>query len=406
MMERSEYDELGRIIRKVEYDENETITEDIRLEYDVRGKEIAEYTVDASGVPAPHYRWRYDQRGRHVERRVVDSNLKATDQALVEWTYDASSNLVEKVSKDKKGRLTRMSKLDDWGCAIVRWSGYDGRQRAGRYDCINTDKQVVFSADRAQTTSRVPVLVDLRAEPPPWFSYLTADKVREYGFANRRDDLLAYLRRSTEASGDTPPAVISSSVIDAMSRIEMELFVLPWFWNQQSEDDDQYTYNNRPIPVGNDETISQPLIMAQQLTSLKVRPGDKILELKTGAGYQTAVMEAMGATVYTVETELPLVARLRAVLGHMETKRIRVGLAHDCHYGWPEQGPYDGIIATAAFPTVLEDLVDQLKVGARLVAPVGVAQQFLRVYEKQADGTLRQVEEPIPVMYTMIPEPS
>jgi protein-L-isoaspartate(D-aspartate) O-methyltransferase len=145
---------------------------------------------------------------------------------------------------------------------------------------------------------------------------------------------------------------------------------------------------------------------AQQLTGLRVKRGDKILELKTASGYQAAVLEKMGATVYTVETDVELASRIRAMLSHLKTRKVHLGLAYDCYHGWPEKGPFDGIIATAAYPAIPRELVDQLKVGGRLVAPIGVVpDQWLTIYEKQADGTLKRVESRTAVRYTMIPRP-
>lgn len=144
-------------------------------------------------------------------------------------------------------------------------------------------------------------------------------------------------------------------------------------------------YSDSPLPIGLDQTISQPYIVALMTASLDCDPDHRILEVGTGSGYQAAVLAEIVDTVYTVEIIPELARRARAVLDTLGygTVAVRAGDGYD---GWPEAAPFDGIIVTAAAPKVPDPLVEQLRMGGRLVIPVGERLQSLHVYEKRADG--------------------
>ena len=153
-------------------------------------------------------------------------------------------------------------------------------------------------------------------------------------------------------------------------------------------------YKNRPLPIGYGQTISQPYFVALMTDLTRVKPGDAVLEIGTGSGYQAAILAELGATVCTIEIVEPLAreaeTRLRA-LGYAGV-RVRVG---DGYHGWEDCGPFDAIVVTAAASHVPPPLVRQLKPGGRLVIPVGppfLTQQLMLV-EKRADGSVatRQV---------------
>ena len=153
-------------------------------------------------------------------------------------------------------------------------------------------------------------------------------------------------------------------------------------------------YKNRPLPIGYGQTISQPYIVALMTDLTHVKPGETVLEIGTGSGYQAAILAELGATVCTIEIVEPLAreaeARLRA-LGYARV-RVRVG---DGYHGWEDCGPFDSIVVTAAASHVPPPLVRQLKPGGRMVIPVGppfLTQQLMLV-EKRADGSVatRQV---------------
>jgi protein-L-isoaspartate(D-aspartate) O-methyltransferase len=158
-------------------------------------------------------------------------------------------------------------------------------------------------------------------------------------------------------------------------------------------------YENRPLPIGHGQTISQPYIVAIMTELLEPKPDQRMLELGTGSGYQAAVLAQVTGRVYSMEIIPELgeqaAERLRS-LGY-DNVQVRVG---DGYYGWPEQGPFDGIIVTAAGDHVPPPLVEQLKPGGRMVIPVGswyFTQQLLLI-EKTADGTL-ETREILPVAF-------
>jgi protein-L-isoaspartate(D-aspartate) O-methyltransferase len=148
-------------------------------------------------------------------------------------------------------------------------------------------------------------------------------------------------------------------------------------------------YENRPLPIGHHQTISQPYIVAIMTDLLHPRPADRVLEIGTGCGYQAAVLSGLVAKVYSVETVAQLSdeagERLRR-LGYANVE-LRQG---DGYLGWPEHAPYDGIIVTAAAPDLPEALVKQLKPGGRMVIPLGPrgGEQALVLVRKEADGTV------------------
>jgi protein-L-isoaspartate(D-aspartate) O-methyltransferase len=170
-------------------------------------------------------------------------------------------------------------------------------------------------------------------------------------------------------------------VIEAMEKVERHRFV-PAAQRRAA-------YGDAPLPIGHGQTISQPYIVARMTELLGVGPGDKVLEIGTGSGYQAAVLaEVVGPTgsVYTIEIVKPLGEQAREALAEQGYDNIHLRIG-DGYKGWPEQEPFDAIIVTAAPPEVPRPLLDQVKIGGRIVLPVGAVWQDLQVLTKRADGT-------------------
>ena len=184
---------------------------------------------------------------------------------------------------------------------------------------------------------------------------------------------------------------LSEAVEQALRSVPRHQFV--------PENQRELAYRNRPLPIGHGQTISQPLIVALMTDLLELRPGDKVLELGTGSGYQAAVLAELDVAVYSIEIVPPLGERAREVIQRLglDNVQLRIG---DGYQGWPEAAPFDGIIVTAAGDHIPPPLIEQLKPGGRMVIPVGrhfFSQQLLRV-TKQHDGTL-QTESLLPVVF-------
>ncbi len=159
----------------------------------------------------------------------------------------------------------------------------------------------------------------------------------------------------------------------------------------------QWAYEDRPLPIGEQQTISQPYIVALMSELLQVQAGEKILEIGTGSGYQAAILAEMRLKVFTIEIVKSLGLRAQSDLARIGYPDINVKIG-DGYQGWPQEAPFDGIVITAAPPSLPEPLIAQLKVGGRLVVPVGVAQQDLTVYTKRSDGSMHK-ETIIPVRF-------
>ena len=160
------------------------------------------------------------------------------------------------------------------------------------------------------------------------------------------------------------------------------------------------SYQDTPLPIGFDKTISQPFIGALMLDLLDVHPGSRVLEVGTGFGYQAAVMADMGATVFSVEVveEFAEAAKERFGLIGYDID-VRVG---DGSRGWPEHAPFDRILVTAAAEAVPEALVEQLAPGGRIVIPLGGTDiQQLSVVEKDSSGQV-ETREIMPVRFTQL----
>jgi protein-L-isoaspartate(D-aspartate) O-methyltransferase len=148
-------------------------------------------------------------------------------------------------------------------------------------------------------------------------------------------------------------------------------------------------YADRPLPLGWEQTISQPYIVAHMTQLAELRGGERVLEVGTGSGYQAAVLAEIAGQVYSIEIVEPLLRRAAATLRRLAYGNVccRFG---DGGHGWPDTAPFDAILVTAAAKRVPPDLLDQLADGARLVAPVGRRDQRLQVIVRQGERFERQ----------------
>ncbi len=173
-------------------------------------------------------------------------------------------------------------------------------------------------------------------------------------------------------------------VLSAFRRIPRHLFVPDTMIDQ--------AYENHPVAIGQGQTISQPYMVACMSEALALQGGEKVLEIGSGSGYQTAVLKALGADVYTIERlpELSERARTAVERAGLPGVRYRVG---DGSRGWPEEAPFDRVIVTAGAPTMPVSLVEQLKDGGSMVIPVGgeEAQDLLLVRRGQGRVTRERI---------------
>jgi protein-L-isoaspartate(D-aspartate) O-methyltransferase len=153
-----------------------------------------------------------------------------------------------------------------------------------------------------------------------------------------------------------------------------------------------FAYENRPLPIGHGQTISQPLIVAMMTEALALQGREKVLEVGTGSGYQAAVLAELAGEVVTVERIAPLAEQAAEVLANLGYHNVRVHVAGD-GLGWPEEAPYAGIIVTAGSPKIPEALVEQLAPGGRLAIPVGArdVQELLLVAKTPSGLTTRRL---------------
>jgi protein-L-isoaspartate(D-aspartate) O-methyltransferase len=183
------------------------------------------------------------------------------------------------------------------------------------------------------------------------------------------------VREQIAARGIQDPRVLS-----ALSRVPRHELV--------PENQRALAYQDRPLPIGYDQTISQPYVVAYMTEQLQLGGDERVLEIGTGSGYQAAVLAELAREVYSIEIVAPLGERARADLERLGYRNVKIKIG-DGYQGWPEHAPFDAIIVTAAPGHVPQPLIDQLAPGGRLVLPVGgLDQELLRI--ERTEGGIRE----------------
>jgi protein-L-isoaspartate(D-aspartate) O-methyltransferase len=194
-------------------------------------------------------------------------------------------------------------------------------------------------------------------------------------FVKKRDRMVA---SQIEGRG-----IYDAALIEAFRQVPREAFV--------TEKYQDYAYDDGPLPILENQTISQPYVVALMIDALHLKTGDRVLEIGTGSGYAAAILSRIAFEVFTVERIASLVQFARHNIAALGYDNVHV-LSGDGTLGWPEHAPYEGIIVSAGGPEVPSALKEQLSIGGRLVIPIGKeqrAQQLVRVYRK-SEGTYRE----------------
>ena len=187
-------------------------------------------------------------------------------------------------------------------------------------------------------------------------------------YERQRQDMV---RRQIEARGVTDPKVLA-----AMQKVPRHLFVSDALRDQ--------AYGDFPLPIGEQQTISQPYIVAEMTQALQPVKDDRILEIGTGSGYQAAILAEIVFRVYTIEKIRPLYTKSRKIFDKLRYHNI-VTRYSDGTSGWEDESPFDGIIVTAGSPGIPQPLISQLAVGGRMVIPVGdlYSQELIKIYKDE-----------------------
>lgn len=193
---------------------------------------------------------------------------------------------------------------------------------------------------------------------------------------SHREERLAMVDAQIRRRGVTDERVLA-----VMEKVPRHVFVSPV--------DEKAAYADSPLPIGWGQTISQPYIVALMTALCRLGPDDRVLEIGSGSGYQTAVLAELAGDVYSIELVEHLGRRAAELLRNLGYSNVRARVG-DGYAGWPEVAPFDAIIVTAAPPEVPQTLIDQLAEGGRLVIPVGISTQRLFLFEKKRGGVVRR----------------
>jgi len=226
---------------------------------------------------------------------------------------------------------------------------------------------------------------------------MTAHSKDAEHYAAQRAHMVAQVDATyAQMQGESGLAAMSAPVRAALAKVERHRFVPP--------EQRRFAYENRPLPIGEGQTISQPYIVALSTDLLDLKPADVVLDVGTGSGYQAAVLAEIVLTVCSIDIVEPLVTRASAQLAALGYRNIEVRFG-DGYQGWPERAPFDAIVVAATAPRVPPALIAQLAVGGRLVIPVGDdLTQELKLVTRRADGG-HDERSVLPVRFVPLVEP-
>jgi len=219
----------------------------------------------------------------------------------------------------------------------------------------------------------------------PVLTFAGTSHADDAGFALQRSDMVAEVKLYARLTWDTMGEAIDEGVLRSLGNVKRHEFVP----NNQK----RFAYENRPLPIGHGQTISQPYIVALMSDLIEPDKDDVVLEVGTGSGYQAAILANLVRQVYSIEIVPPLAHQAKTRLEHLGYDNVTTRLG-DGYYGWEEHAPFDSIVVTAAASHVPPPLIKQLRPGGRMIIPVGgrfMTQQLLLI-EKTEQGEVRSYQ--------------
>lgn len=231
--------------------------------------------------------------------------------------------------------------------------------------------------DRRTVLLLVVLLIPYSCAPSSLSEQIAVEEKAAQDFARQRRNLIDELRSQ---------GINSSTVLDAMQKVPRHKFV--------PSSQRHLAYQNRPLSIGHGQTISQPFIVGYMTEAASIAPGDKVLEIGTGSGYQAAVLAELAKEVYTIEIIPQLAEGARALLRELDYKNVQVKTGNG-YEGWPEHGPFDAIVVTAAPDEVPQALVKQLALRGKMVIPVGSTFQEMVIITRDESGVVERRTIPV-----------
>jgi protein-L-isoaspartate(D-aspartate) O-methyltransferase len=229
----------------------------------------------------------------------------------------------------------------------------------------------------------IPIIISIIAL---WSRYFPPNSRPEEYLEGKTDDSFSEQRQQMVRKQIQQRGVTNPKVLAAMTKVPRHHFVPSYLAH--------LAYTDAPLPLDYGQTISQPYIVAYMTEILDLKPEDKVLEIGTGSGYQTAVLAELAQAVYSIEIIPELAHKAQQTLRQLNYYNIHLRIG-DGYEGWPEQAPYQGILATAAPERIPPALVDQLAVNGKIVIPVGKYCQQIVIVTKTNDGLIQEKTLPV-----------